>query len=267
MQIRVVRLTVDSADRRRISQRLPAVAGLALAVIASLSVGAASGQATDPSDVATVLLDTAPPPVRSISVTSPVSNGYSRCWDKSGKLLASPKLSFPNGICQATGITVTNTGVDAYITGGTSPMINNDLIPLPGGNTWYICTAAGCANGGLPGQDQFNVMTTTLELPAFDASVGTLPGGVSPYYTQLNQAALGLPGSSAAACDYSLTSGPSCLVPKGQPGNSVKLLLVGPKNATLEGSKWFHNVVWTATAVPPPAPTFSRENQPLKLFY
>ena len=249
---------------RHVRAKRVAIPGLGIAITGLALALSSVPAAADSTGNVVASLEMHPPAVRSLLVSgSPAT--YNRCWDNTGVLDPTVKMSEPNGVCQATGISVQNTGVAGYISAQTTFMQNGDTPPIQGAE-WLICTGMGCSNGGLPGPSQFNVITTSSPLPASNGSTTGLPGGLSPYYTQLSQSVS--TGGPGPICDYTLTESTSCAVGAAPaPAKQLSLVVIGPKATDPSTIKWHHTVTWTATDTAPPPPTFSRANQPLKLFY
>jgi len=152
-------------------------------------------------------------PIKSITLTLPsVTLTYGGCTGGSSTATA---MGFPNGECTTPSYTVTSSGnvTEAIdVNGGAA-------VPSDGGATgpsWALCFAA-CANGPLPGVDQYNNLTNG-------------PGG---------EAAL----TSTPQCDTAFTS---CAT--AAPGASVSetLIVRGPSSSTDTSPSFSTTVTYTA---------------------
>jgi hypothetical protein len=181
-----------------------ALAGLAALAVAAVPVGSAlaatSGSVSETITVA----------VRSVTV-SPSS--ASLCSS------ASP-LTFPNGRCQTSNITITNGSAAGHI-----DVNGADAIPADSGTHWTLCAgtvAPTCSGGGNAGQDQYRENT-------FNNSNTS----IRPDLTNTPQ------------CDTSFAPGSACAAAAGQSTKEF-IAMTGPSASTDTSSTFTSSVTWTA---------------------
>jgi hypothetical protein len=127
-------------------------------------------------------------------------------------------LTFPNGICRADGITVTNGQVGGHI-----DVNGGDAVPSDAGTGWTLCTAivGGTCTGSSsePGQDEYSQYTTATT-------------GAGPAMTISPQ------------CDTAF-DGTDCSAGPGQT-KTEDIVLTGPSAVTDTSSTFTTSVTWTA---------------------
>jgi hypothetical protein len=177
--------------------------GLAAAAVAAVPVGSAlaasSGSVAETITVA----------VRSVTV-SPTS--VAMCS-------SSAPLTFPNGTCRASGITITNGSASGHI-----DVQGANAVPSDNGTNWTPCgSSAGtsCTGTNGPGQDQY----------------ATIVNSIGPSGTIL---------SNSPECDYGFDGSTSgCTAASGQSATE-NINVTGPSASTDSSPTFTSSVTWTA---------------------
>jgi hypothetical protein len=135
-------------------------------------------------------------------------------------------LTFPNGSCTSSSITITNGAVPANI-----EVNGADAVPSDGGTSWTLCSSGGpapaCTLPTAQGQDQFSEQT-----------LGKFMGPI------LANATVNTPPQCDTAFD---SSAQGCTASAGQVGNE-RIQLVGPSASTDPSLTFSTSVTWTAVA-------------------
>jgi hypothetical protein len=181
--------------------------------------------ATSGSNSATVsIAPTAPPPVRSITV-SPTTAAFGECVTSNGTSTTTPsELPFPNGECQVGDAISTGVVGGITITNGTVPghidVNGQTATPSDAGGTPWVIAPTSAAN---PGVDQF-----------FEFGLGSQNNGENI--------------ATAPTCDTAFnvvgTAG-DCSASAGQASNEV-LVIEGPSSSTDQNGPFTITTTWTA---------------------
>jgi hypothetical protein len=209
--------------------RISVIAVGALGLVATLMAVPASA-ATSGSNSATVnLAPSAPPPVRSITV-SPTTAAFGECVTSNGTASSSPsELPFPNGGCNVGD--PTNTGVVGGITitnGNTAGHIDingQPATPADAGGTPWTIAPTSAANPGVDQFFEFGFGSHFLTNNNNNSDVGTAP-----------------------TCDTAFnvvgTAG-DCSASAGQASNEA-LFIEGPSSSTDQNGPFTITTTWTA---------------------
>lgn len=193
------------------------VGAAVLALVGGTIAASSAAAASNSSSASTQLSLQAAPDVLSVTV-SPSSGTFGGCYG--GDSTSPAELGFPNGICSAAGIVVTNTGLPGHMMVTGSPMS-----PVGGGSAWVLCgssdgLAPTCNNGGTPGADQYQLKVSR-------------PGGGERLSTQ-------------PQCDRAFGVAFSCSATPGR-SSTESALLIGPQGTSNGASNYTTTITWTVT--------------------
>jgi hypothetical protein len=184
--------------------RLLALVGASMAAIVGISAAPALAASTG-SSAGTINVTS--PPVYSVTVT-PSSFTFGNCSGASAST-----LSFPNGTCNYSGVTVDNTGSagELFVSAG-------NATPSDSGTPWTLTEG-----GGTPGANEYTLTTTE----------GGSGGPVEP----------------TPECDlaWAPSGGESCFSTAGE-SRTEEILLDGPQSSSDTSASFTTTLTWTATS-------------------
>ena len=203
--------------------------------IALATAAALAGAAAIPAGIAIAQ------PSASGTVTETITTGIlsvTLCTSSVKLCSTTDPLTFPNGDCRSSDITITNGTAPSEIDVNGQGAVPADAGTPGAGPDWTLCSpnngTAPTYNGpactpAKPGQDQYNETTVS--------SSGTTAGA---------QVLSDLPQCDAAF-DLTLASNPNCAATSNQ-SQAEGLALIGPSSSTDPSQTWTSEVTWTAVA-------------------
>jgi hypothetical protein len=223
-------------DRRCALTTALATASAGVAVWLGLAGLPAQAYAASSASV-TATINVAPPPVRSLTVSTEAIN-YMVCYE-ADETYSGSELTLPHGKCEGRNepggefyFTITNGGVSSDI-----DVAGQDAAPSDNGDPWTLCGASPMGSQACGG-------TGSVQLPV---SV-TSPPAVNQYIEETvhPESSAGVALSDFPQCDLAFSVG-NCEASANQ-SEAESLIIEGPESSTDTSSTFTTAITWTAVA-------------------